>query len=102
DFAFENGFGRFDALTSEILALGDYSDADLFIVLRNVPEPPLLRHIGHGSSAFIDAGIAFGAFVIGPDRYFVELRISDAPIVAHGGEGLLAGAIERDWGAKLL
>src|SRR6185295_1507702 len=70
-------------------------------MLWNVPKPALLRHHGHCSGTGIDAVIAFGAFVVGPDRYLVEVGIAHPPILTHGGEGLLAGAIQSDGSAVL-
>ena len=101
DFAFQNFFRRFYAVARQIFSFRHDAHAHHVIVLRDVPEPAFLRHEGNGGRAFIDAGIALGTFVISPHRDFVQERIFDSPLVAHGGESFLAGAIERHGRAKL-
>src|ERR1041385_1487642 len=96
DLTLEDLFGRFDATARQVLSFGDDADADHVIVLRDVPEPAFLRHVSHRGRAFVQAGIAFGAAVIGPDGDFVQVRIANAPVVADGRESFLARAIDDD------
>ena len=44
------------------------------VVLRDVPEPALFRHVSHGGGAGVEALVALRALVIGPDGDFVEER----------------------------
>src|SRR6185369_846934 len=64
DLALENGFRRFHAAAGQVFAFGDDTDADHLVVLRNVPEPALVRHVGDGGRSLIDPGIAFGPAII--------------------------------------
>ena len=84
------------AAAGEIFALGHDADAGHVVVLRDVPEPALVRHVGDGGVAFVDAFAALGILVVGPDGDLVEIRIAHAPAALVGGEGFLARAIERD------
>src|SRR5262245_1149203 len=69
-------------------------------MLRDIPEPAFLGHIGHGGGAFVQARIAFGVLIVCPDSYFVEPRIFNSPIVAHSRKGFTTGTIESQWRAK--
>src|SRR5581483_7674790 len=99
DLAFEDVLGRFDAVAREVFALGNDTDADHVVVLRDVPEPAFFGDIGDGGGAGVYAFIAVCALVVGPDGDLVEEGILHTPVVADGGEGFLAGAIECDGGA---
>ena len=86
DLAFEDGFRRFYALACEIFAVSDNTNADHVIVLRDVPKPSFLRHVGNRSRPFVDSWVAFGPFIISPNRHFVKLRVLESPIVSNRGK----------------
>ena len=75
DLALENGLGRFDPAACQVFSFRHHADADHVVVLRDVPEPALFRHVGHGGRAGVDAFVALRAFVIGPDGDFVKKRV---------------------------
>ena len=90
NLSFEDRFGRFHSVAAEVFALGNDAHADHIIVLRDVPEPALFRNVSDRGRTLIQARIAFGSAIIGPDRDFVQIGIADAPVDANGREGLLA------------
>src|SRR3989440_11492765 len=95
DLSLENFLGLPHRLTGQILAFGDHSHTHHVTMLRNVPEPTLLRNKGHCRCPGIDARIAFGALVISPYGHFVEHWIFDPPVVPHRGEGFFARTVQR-------
>ena len=97
----KNILGRPDAVAREVFALGHDADADPVVVQRDVPKPAFLRQERHGGHALVNALVALGAFVIGPNGDLVEFGIGHAPAVARRGERLLAGAVKRDRRAML-
>src|SRR5579872_1991486 len=99
DFAFEDFFRRFEAAARQVFSLGHDADANAVVVLGNVPKPAFFRDIGNGCGAGINALVAFGALVIGPDGDLVEEGIFDAPIVANGTKSFFAATIQSDGGA---
>ena len=100
--AMEDRLRILDAVARQILALRHHPDARHAAVLRDVPEPALVRDVGHGGVAFVDARAALGVLVVGPDRDLVQIGIAHPPAVAVRGEGLLAGAVEGDGRANLV
>src|SRR5439155_12880199 len=96
DFAVKNCLRSFDSAAGQIFAFGHDPDADHVIVLRDIPKPTLLRHIGDGGGALIDSRVALGAAIIRPYRNFVQLRIFDAPVVAYGGKRFSARAVQSE------
>ena len=48
DLAVEDLLRILHAAAGEVFALGHDADADHVVVLRDVPEPALVRHVGHG------------------------------------------------------
>src|SRR6185503_572535 len=101
DLAFENGFRRFHPVAREIFAFRHDSDAHHVIVEWNEPEPSLLRNVGDSRGARINAGVALGSAVIGPNGDFVQMGVAYTPVVSADGEGFLARTIEDDPGAVL-
>src|SRR5262249_22533015 len=67
----------------------------------DVPEPALLWNVGHRGGAFIDAGIAHGAFVIGPDGDLVELGVPHLPTRARERERVASGGVDGNGGVEL-
>src|SRR5262245_19856158 len=92
----ENGFGLFDTAACGILSLCHDTHADHIVVQWDVPKPAFLGAHGNGCLSFIDVRIAFGTLVVGPHGNLVQIRVPCAPAFPHGGETLLAGAVERD------
>ena len=90
DLAIEDCFRIFNPGTCQVLRLSDHTDAHPVIVLRDVPEPALLRYKGDSCRAGIYPRVAFRAFVIRPHCHLIQLRIAQAPMVAYGGEGFFA------------
>ena len=102
DLTLENCLGIFDAVAREIFALGHDADADHAVVLRDVPEPALVRDEGDGGFALINALGSLRILIVGPHGDLIEKGIALPPAVRLGGEGFFAGAVERDRGAKLV
>ena len=102
DLTLENCLRIFDAVAREIFALGHDADADHATVLRDVPEPALVRDEGDGGFALIDALGSLRILIVGPNRDLVEKGIALPPAVCLGGEGFFASAVERDGGVKLV
>ena len=63
-------------------------------MLRDMPEPTLLRDIGHSRRSLINPRFALGALVIGPHRHLVQIRIALPPTVAHRRKRLPSRAVE--------
>src|SRR5258708_38232491 len=84
------------ALAEEIFSFGHNADAEHVVMLRDVPEPALFRHVCDGRRALVLALVAFGAFEISPDRNFVQQWITHAPVVARRAERLASRAIDGD------
>ena len=101
DLALENRPRIFHAAAREIFALRHDAHAHPVVVLRDVPEPALLRQHRHGGLALVDARLAFRALVVSPHRELVQIRIFHAPAIAHRAETFLARAIERHRRAQL-
>src|SRR5437879_397810 len=95
DFAPEDSFRLLHAITREVFAFRHDTGADDVIVEWDVPEPALFGHKRHRGGALIDAWIAPGALIVGPDGDLVQLRIAHAPVVPHCGERFPTGAIQR-------
>src|SRR5258705_4498387 len=70
DFPFENSFRRLHPVARQILAFGHNADADHVSMLRDVPKPSLVWDVCNCRRAFVDARIAPGALVVGPNRNF--------------------------------
>ena len=90
DLAVEDCFRIFDPAPRQVLRVSDDTDAYHVVMLRDVPEPALLRHKGDRRRAGIDARVAFRSFVIRPHCHLIQLRIAQAPMIAYGGEGFFA------------
>src|SRR5438094_1655392 len=94
NFALEDMLRRLDAIARQIFSLRHDADADHIIVERDVPEPAFFRHKRNRGGAFVDAGFALAALVVGPDRDLVQFRVADAPVVTHRGKGFATRAIQ--------
>ncbi len=75
DFAVENFLRVFHAVARQVFSFGDDADADHVVVLGDVPEPAFFGNVGDGGGAGVDAFVALGAFIVGPDGDFVEVGI---------------------------
>src|ERR1041385_8388950 len=63
------------AAARQIFAFRYDADADHVVMLRDWPEPTLLRNHRDGCLPFVNTLIALRAAVVGPDRHFVERGI---------------------------
>src|SRR5439155_26992239 len=99
DLSFESLLRLTHAHAGEVSAVGHNSDANQIVVLRDIPEPALLRDKSDRGRAGIDPRIALGAFVVSPNGDFLEQRIFDSPAVADGGKRFFARTIQRQRGA---
>ena len=84
-------------LVEQMFERRDDPDADRVVVLRDVPEPPLLvAGLNHERGAFVAAAIAVRAFPVGPDRPLVQDRVPDPqlePVLQHRG---LPAGVDHD------
>src|SRR5262245_33488115 len=95
DLAFEDLFRALDRVTRKVFAFRHDTDTHHVIVQGNVPEPAFLWHESDRRGTGVDPRVAFGPSIVSPDRDFVQLGITDAPMVAHGGKGFFARTIQR-------
>src|SRR6266511_2398946 len=75
DFTMKDLARVLHSVAREVFTFGDYADAHHVVVLRDVPEPALVRDVSHGCRAFINAGFALRTAVVCPHSDLVEVRI---------------------------
>src|SRR5688572_13578788 len=68
----ENRLQVLHTAARKMLRFSDYTNAYEVIVLRNMPEPTFVRHIGNRSRPLVNTRLAFGALKVSPDGNFVE------------------------------
>src|SRR5205085_12280839 len=83
DLTMENSLWRLHAVARKIFPFRHHTYTHHVVMLRDVPEPTLLRHERHGCRAFIESRITFRPFVVSPYCDLVEEGIFDAPLIAH-------------------
>src|SRR6185503_2764062 len=85
---------RIARIAIEITRLADDADADDVGVHRDVPEPALLRHVGDGRRALVEAGIALGALVVAPDRNLVQIGVAILPAELSREQRVAAAGVD--------
>ena len=90
------------AALEQVVERRDDADADDVVVQRDVPEPALsIRRLQHHRRALVAAGVAVGAFPVGPDRALVEDGIPEAQLEAVLQQRRLAAGVDDDLGVHV-
>ncbi len=85
----------------QVIFFGHHTDADYVARQRDVPEPAFFGNIGHRGGAFVDAGIALRAFIIGPHGDFIQVGVADFPAIARHEKRVAAAGVDGDGRVKL-
>ena len=91
------------AVLEEVFIGGDDANADDIVVLGDIPEPAVFAFdLNHERRAFVAAGVAIGAFPVGPERGFFQNGIPLAQVETIHDDGALAAGIDYDFRTDFL